>query len=325
LITCSLLIAYSAGMPSRLGTDEKLYEATAAAISDWSQRGCGRAGILRYCERPGTDHRTIMFVGDSIAQQWYPRYGETSSYAGPKVVFATRPGCTPIRNLDGYPPNVHCGESAAAIWDTVRRLNPQELVVSSEWWGDFFLPSGEMRRETCVVSGSGCRLITDVSQLKQVLAALESDIAEATSRGTNVVVLGPPPYSDLNYADLRLGELASRHLPLAFVKTWQTLPGEQRRSVTSELATLIDPNSETPAFPWSEDRPQQIMESLLRDVAAHSGARFVPLESFMCPHGLCPLTDPSGVPIYADHLHLRAHYVQSASLSWLDGIVGLKI
>ena len=37
LITCSLLIAYSAGMPSRLGTDEKLYEATAAAISDWSQ------------------------------------------------------------------------------------------------------------------------------------------------------------------------------------------------------------------------------------------------------------------------------------------------
>jgi len=28
------------------------------------------------------------------------------------------------------------------------------------------------------------------------------------------------------------------------------------------------------------------------------------------------------VPIYADHLHLRAHYVQSASLRWLDGIVG---
>jgi len=325
LIACSLLISYSAGLPSRLGTDEKLYEATAAAISDWSQPGCGRVDSLHYCERRGTDHRTIMFVGDSIAQQWYPRYGETSASAGPTVIFATRPGCTPIRNLDGYPPNVHCGESAAAIWDTVRRLNPQELVVSSQWWENFFMPSGEMRRETCVASASGCELITDLSQLKHALATLQSDIADATSRGSNVVILGPPPYSNLNYADLRLGELASRHLPLAFVKTWQTLPGEDRQSVKAELATLIDANSETPEFPWSEDRPEQTMESLLRDVAAHSGAHFVPLENFMCPAGLCPLTDPSGVPIYADHLHLRAHYVQSASLSWLDGIVGLKI
>jgi len=322
LVTCSLLIAYDAGMPSRLGSDEKLYEATAAAISDWSQPGCVPLGSLRYCERPGTDRRTIMFVGDSIAEQWYPRYAATSGAAGPTVVFATRPGCTPIRNLDGYPPNVHCGESAAEIWDTVRRVKPEELVVSSQWWENFFMPSAEMRRETCVISVSGCRLITDVSQLKQALAALQSDIAEATSRGTNVVVLGPPPYSNLNYADLRLGELASRHLPLAFVKTWQTLPGEERQSIKAELATLTDANSETPEFPWSEDRPEQTMEGLLRDVAARSGARFVPLEDFMCPDGLCPLTDPSGVPIYADHLHLRAHYVQSASLRWLDSVVG---
>jgi hypothetical protein len=324
LITCALLISYNAGVPARLGADENLYEATAAAISDWSQPACKRVGDLRYCERPGTDRRTVMFVGDSIAQQWYPRYGATAASAGPTVIFATRPGCTPIRGVDGWPPNAHCGESAAAIWDTVRRLNPQELVISSAWWENFYTPSGVLHGRTCAVSESGCRPITDVSQLKQVLAGLQSDIAEAESRGTSVVVLGPPPYSDLNYADLRLGELASKHLPLAFVKSWQTLPGEERQSVKAELATLVDADSETPQFPWSEDRPEQEMESLLIDVAANSGARFVPLEQFMCPHGLCPLTDPSGVPIYLDHLHLRAHYVQSASLSWLDGIVGVR-
>lgn len=329
LIGCALLVSYSGGLPNRLGKDAFTYESTTVAIGDWAHPGsnCNRLGTLRYCEKPGTNNRLVMFIGDSIAEQWYPRYGEPEATSGDTVVFITRPGCPPVRNLNGYPPNVNCGQNADAIWKIVRERKPERLVISSNWWATYYLPSGKFRGAACLVTDSDCEKITNVLQLKQAFSSFESDTAEAVKGGAKVFILGSPPSAKIDYVDARLAQLASRHLPFPLNKTWQDLPGlaEGKQSIQAGLAALINANSASPMYTvdMSDNSPQKALLNILQDVAKKSGAQFINPLNFMCPDGLCPLTDQDGEPIYKDAMHLRAKYVRSDELSWLDDSIGM--
>jgi peptidoglycan/LPS O-acetylase OafA/YrhL len=327
LIGFALLVSISGGLPSRLGPNKDAYIATAAAIGDWTHPGgnCSRRGSLRYCESEGDADDVVMFIGDSIAEQWYPRYGEEASRHGPTVIFVTRPGCPPIRNTDGYPPGIHCGKNADAIWEIVRETMPQRLIISASWWATYFYPSGEMRGDACIMESSRCVPIRDVVQLRAAFEALEHDMAEAVGDGIQVFVIGPVPSAQVDYVDARLSRLASQSLPLALVKTWQDLPGfaEGRQSLDAGLKTLINRDTPRPAFKVDEDAdsPTGVVTGVLRDIASRAGAELISPEKYLCSDGLCPLADEMGTPIYKDAMHLRAQYVRSGPLVWMDKLV----
>ena len=66
------------------------------------------------------------------------------------------------------------------------------------------------------------------------------------------------------------------------------------------------------------------MLRLLDEIAGRAGASLVVPDAYLCPGGICPLTAAENIPIYRDALHLRAQYVQSDALDWLDAAIGLE-
>ena len=329
VVACGLSIQASDGFPGRMGANEQAYAASSAAIADWVRTvpHCIDQGDIHSCESKGSEPGLVMFVGDSIAQQWFPRYGEKPAVDGLSVLFAARPGCPPVRDMEGYPFGMDCGRNAAKIWALVRERRPQLLVLSSQWWLTYFYPTGELRGQACRREGDECVAITDLAQLERAFSTLERDIAEATARGTRVVLLDAPPWARVDYASARLTQLADESLPLAIGKSWQLLSGFKAGRVDLAEGMKTIGSAGTPAAFFVPDTaanaPEQIMSDLLTRMASRSGARVVSSREFLCPDNRCPLADADGISIYKDAMHLRARYVRSDALQWLDRELGI--
>ncbi len=329
LICLALTVYFANGLTDRLNNDESNYLAAAAAKTDWQHPGnnCAKRDNIVYCERKGSSTETTMFIGDSIAEQWYPRYGAPQSDYSQTILFVTRSGCPPIRNLDGYPPGKHCSEATDLIWKAVRDRQPQRLVISSAWWPNFFYPDGALRGEDCILESGSCMPITTNAHLQQAFRVLESDIQNAIANGTRVFIIGPVPTGKIDYAEARQSQLANKQLVIPLTKTWQDMPGfaDDKQSYQAGLATLDDANSATPGFrpENSGNSPPGSILGLLTGIAKRTGAMLVVPANYMCPEQRCPLTDNSGVPIYMDYAHLRAEYVKSTALLWMDSAIGI--
>lgn len=258
-----------------------------------------------------------MFIGDSITEQWYPRYATGARYRD-NALFVTRPGCPPIRDLDGYPPGKHCGEDAATIWNEVHNRKPGKLVISSVWWPDFFLASGEERNEACILSGVTCQAIHSIDQVRQAFAALEEDVKSVAQEGTEVVLIGPVPIGEFDYAEVSMSAIAARHLYLPLESAGQI---SLASAVTSERGLSSESAFRAENHAYS---PSQITLDLLSGIAERTGAKLIIPQQYMCPRDLCPYTDKDGTPIYKDAMHLRASYVGSEALRWLDEAIGMQ-
>jgi len=310
LVGSGLLAYQMHGFPGRLGTDAAPFNAAAAAIDDWGHPGriCRKVQPgADLCDSPGEGGPLVMFIGDSIAQEFYPRYGELRHDRRDSTLFVTRSGCPPIRNIDGYPPGKHCGQYADFAWKEVRERTPQELFVVANWWTNFFDDSDHLFGATCITGPSGCSPVRDRDTLQRAFASLESDVREAVSRGVHVYIIGPMPISRIDYPQVRLAELAARHLPLPI-----------------ERPLDFNQSNRWFSFDQGPDSPPQVLLQLLAAVAQHSGAELVMPQQYLCPRHHCPFADGSGTPIYKDSVHLRKAYVQSGALMWLDRIVGIN-
>lgn len=308
LIGAAMFIRLADGLPSRLKEDETNYLRAVAAINDWGHPGknCDELLVEVRCWRPGQGNSLVMFIGDSLAEQWYPRYGDGGADTPFSTLFITKGACLPIRGLGSAIGGEHCAEFANTAWETVFERKPAKLIIASIWLTYFFDADGNRRSGVCVVEQDGCTRVTDDKNLAKVFERLVPDIRRAINEGIAVYILAPTPQSGVDYPKVRLAEITARHLTLTFTRA----PTEH----TVRQAFEVD----------GRRYSQGLIVELLAKVAAESGAQLVIPEQYMCPHNLCPNVDSLNRPIYKDRGHLRKSYVQSDAVTWLDGVIGIE-
>ncbi len=309
LVGWGLVVYRDAGFPSRLGPAVAAYEDAARAIDDWGHPGpaCRKASGADLCYSPGEGGPLIMFIGDSITQELYPRYGERRRNRTPETLFLTRSGCPPLRDIDGYPPGKHCGQYGDYAWSEVRKRAPQKLIVAAAWWSNFYDEHDRLFGATCVKSNSGCAPVLDRAGLNRAFAGFEADVKGAVASGIHVFIVAPMPISRTDYPRARLAELAAGQLALPLARP---LP--------------FDGSNRWFSYDHGADSPPAVLHDLLAGVAERTGAKLVEPDQYLCPDGRCPFCDGSQDSIYKDAVHLRAAYIRSDAMRWLDRLLGVN-
>ncbi|MGE0114245.1 MAG: acyltransferase family protein [Steroidobacteraceae bacterium] len=307
LLGVSLGIRYYQGFPARLGLGQESYQKTAAAFGDWGHPDmhCDVKIYETRCYNPGNTRNLLMFIGDSHAEQWYPRYGNLVRHQNNSTLFITKGACLPVRGVESLALGANCTEFANSAWAEVYHLKPQKLVISSIWLTYFYYSTGEVRDSICLTNVSECIHVTDEEKREQVFKSLENDIRRAKNSGIDIYILGPTPMSGVDYPKIKMNELAGRYLwlPVAQIERGTVKSGFLNDDKVYSRATII---------------------KMLEQVAHNSGATLILTDQHMCPNGVCMYIDASGSPIFKDRDHLRKSYVQSDAFIWLDQLLGMN-
>lgn len=308
LTVVSLMIVQQQGFGTRLQGDRAEYQDVVKAIGDWGHPGsnCEVRAYETYCFEKGSSDRLLMFVGDSHAEQWYPRYGEHGVENSRSTLFFTRGACLPIRGTERTIPGANCAEFAERAWREVFRRHPEKLVVSSVWLTYFYYQSGAFRSEQCIRRGGECEQVIDENGVREVMRLLEKDVHRAVETGIQVYILGPTPMGKGDYPKTRLQEIAAQHLPFPVAKPQSIEP--------------LKPQFHTDGTVYS----RTTVSGMLAAVAERTGAVYIDLEHFMCPDEVCSFVNSAGLPIYKDSGHLRREFVRSAEMDRLDREIGLR-
>jgi len=283
-----LAIMHSNG-PSRL-SEPYLLNAS-AAVSDWNwpgrlERDTSVSDVKVY--RRGNGPGTIVFVGDSHAQQYWPRAEALADAAGasaPPIEFVTRGGCAPIAGLD-YRKSPDCSQLMPRARVIASSADVSTVVFSAAWNIYFTSDTMEMRGVGRIDRQSPGRDAA-VQQLTQEMRRLV-DMGKAV-----YLVLGSPiglsPIAGLNRS--LSGEVVYKPARIA------------RARIDQELGP--------------------IRESL-RKAANNAGAYVIDPMEHLCGPTSCEGTDEAGTPMYRDRHHLRASYVRKHA-TFLDAAFDIAV
>lgn len=255
--------------------NEPQFAELSAAAKDWSYPdGLSRdAGVKDFkFYRKGDGPGTVVFFGDSHAQQYWPRIRELTSAAGaPPVVFATRGGCPPILGLD-YKSKPDCQGLVERTMALASQPDVSTVVFSAVWFVYFSSPDFEVRGLGDLSPGSPAWIAA--------LDHLTDEMRTLVGRGKRVyLVLGSPidlsPFSAFHRDPSGKAELRKVELTPADIE-----------------------------HKWGAIR------NGLRSAALSAGARIIDPIASICKGAACSSADALGHPIYRDGTHLRASYVR---------------
>ena len=294
------------GALPRLGADEERYMALTKSIDDWEHPGtnCHQGLYAAECKVNGGNNGLVMFIGDSFAEQWYPRYGEKplSDYS---TLFITKGACIPARDIKRE--GSQCSEFVNYAWQRVFQENPEKLVIASIWVTYFFDFYGNRSGKNCRVEGDSCIPITSDDELVKAFDKFELDVARAENEGIKVYILAQTPLSGLNYPEEKLSEIASIHMPYSMSESGINLKGIKNFSVSPSQFS------------------QKVIVDRLASIAKSTGAHLVRPTEHMCNNDVCPFVSDGDISLYKDLSHLTASYVKSDKFVWLDDLLGLKL
>lgn len=266
-----------------------------AAQADFSfpndpMRAPAGSGIL-FSDIAGDTARMVLFIGDSHAEQYWPRMSELTRLArnDRHVRFVTRAGCAPLphverRGLDKRGRAFQCAEFARFAFDLAASPDV-ETVVLAAWWEAHL---DEFRYLTRSGGGS----LNESPAADSAFALLRRDVMWLRSTGKSVyIVLSNPTGDELDPASL----LPSR------------VPFLGRRielSVSRELVTR---------------RARPAMDRL-REIGRTTGAIIIDPVEHLCSAIACPVVEADGLPIYKDDNHIRSRYVRD-NATYIDAVV----
>lgn len=259
------------------------------ALRDWDYPGGGFSHLGREpVVNPirGDDSRTVIFYGDSHAEQYWPRaveLAQLSRASSPTVLFITHGGCAPLplverigKAWDGS--DYRCDK----FYDMVRKRMADEkvrTVVIAAYWETYltenlmYLTTDPMRRPLTPLDPN-----TTIA-----LRLLERDVANLTRSGKRVfILLSNPAAYPYDPASILPGRLSIGRTP--------------RHPKVVLKADILARTS--------------VVSSLLRAIAERTGAVVIDPVSSLCGEVTCPTLDESGAPIYKDSHHLRASFAR---------------
>jgi len=242
--------------------------------------------------RQGANARTVLVIGDSNVQQYYPRIDQVISNnpnAARSVVFASYGGCSPFPNLHGAHHRFCEGLLERAI-AYARRPEVDTVLIAAHWMA-YFRP--RPRYEWYFDDGASRRLMTlDAPSLDLAFGSLQNMIAAFISQGKQVYIVLQMPHG--TRFDPR-SMVARRWLAPAFQIEPPRIP---RSEVAAEMEPIVN---------------------RLRQVAAATGARTIDPMRWLCTDAACSVLTDDGVPVYQDAAHLNPVYVRDR-IRYLDEV-----
>jgi peptidoglycan/LPS O-acetylase OafA/YrhL len=274
---------------------EPAFTAWEQAVGDWRYPGpadSGRQAGLLPLMAAGHAERKVLFIGDSHAQQYWPRVTrviDTNANAR-AALFATYTGCPPMPGIDSVAPGHNC----AGFFDYAMQqaYRPDvDTVVFSAFWEKYLLGEYSFANSAAhvyrVADHARAPLQLDSSGTQIMFEQFESIVARLVASGRRVfIVLSNPtsPGYDPNTM-LPPGLRLSAHLPASLALTGA------RRIDAAPFESFVAP-----------------LTTRLRAIAARTGASALDPRSTLCDAMLCPATGDDGLPLYIDSNHLRARF-----------------
>lgn len=270
-----------------------------SATRDWTYPGEGGFapgdGRMIVHTIPGDTNRIVVVMGDSHAEQYWPRMVELARVAvgrQPEIRFTTYGGCSPFPNVDrrgfdwtGAP--YRCSDYHRKAMEIARDKRVVAVVLSF-WWrvnfdSDRYLNTNP-KKDTLRSLGPDALL---------PFQALGLEISELTSAGKKVYVVLANP----NSIAYRPTSLLRGRLPYL----------SSRDPVTSI------PRKTHESF-------EAFTNSQLRALASQTGAVIIDPADYLCGPAECSVIGPTGDPIYKDGNHMRASFARDHA-SFIDRVL----
>jgi peptidoglycan/LPS O-acetylase OafA/YrhL len=298
----AITVTINEGLPNRHPDRERRqFDIYRAAVADWTYpkecEGRDPQGNLRPCQIGPDNGRGILFLGDSYAMQIFSRFVETAKLNPENsFTFLTTPECPPIPGIGIFHDRFNCNGFVEQALQFARTRNFQQIVLVSNWYGYFNLPS----RIICFIEGATCTIKQDPSwyfqHLDAAFASLRTRLLEFRKRGAEIVIVGATPSGRWDVP----AELFKRKF----------------LGIDTQSIEYIDRDEfEAYAAP---------VKSRLVSLASSVGAKFVDPLNFLCENHRCPTVDKVGVSIFRDRDHYRMGAVATARFQFLDEAVGVS-
>ena len=244
----------------------------------------------------GETSRTVLFLGDSHAEQYWARMVEVarnSRGTSPRIRFFTYGGCGPLPEVERRGVAHHGGRfKCADFYDAglqAARSAGVGTVVLAAWW-DAHLD--EFRH---IQGNPRLRLSGNGSAIDSVFSLLERDVGALIANGRRVFIVLSNPAGDA-------------FDPASFLPS--RLPFRDRRT------TLPVSGAKGPG------RNETTMNRLRR-IAARTGAVVIDPVEHLCDSVQCRVVDVEGRPIYKDDNHLRSSFVRDRA-TFMDVVLSAK-
>jgi len=225
----------------------------------------------------GNGRRTVLFLGDSNMQQYYPRIAKLlveHPANDHSAVFAVRATCAPalidLLPVDSYSASA-CRSFMKRAIDYAKRPEVDSVVIATYW--RLYL-STDFRS----FGVSSIKPAADVA-----LEGLKTVIADLVARGKRVYIVLHMPTGP--YFDPRQMIRRSLWTPAFVVQI--------RSTARSDVEQALGP-----------------IDQKLRRLALDAGATVIDPVPSVCDEQVCPAITATGEPMYRDFAHLRPSYVR---------------
>lgn len=284
IVAISLGIAESGGAPARSAGNVVVNDTINAREKwDFPTKDCEGFlpdGSIKTCRAGGAKEPGVLVIGDSEAQEWYPRYsGATSGgKTDSAIIFATRAGCMPIATFDRSDPGHKCSAFAERAFALGMTGRFKRVILIAAWDAYIGDPSRPSAVPLCHRGTWSCTIETDRRNfLLTITHDLEMEMSRLRRAGVSVVLVLPFP-----------------------------VPGFDLPQEMAKQAFLRRPALGTAALDVSTYMAQnKEVRDVLTRIGQESDASILDPLTFMCDSKACPLVDERGMSLYKDAVHLR--------------------
>lgn len=254
------------------------------ALVDWQYPGdynFKKMDNFETYEMSGKKDETVLIIGDSHAEQYWPRLNKIHSQRSPTLLFTTYGACPPLPVVERLNQSFACNKFFNYALHVAEQPQVKKVVFVGYWGLYFGLRYGMPEAKPNLYSISD-PLKKPVSIDSQAAIAIfdefEKIIKDLTKQGKKVYIILSVP-------------TAPQYHPKDMISR-VTL---QTKTEAVDRKAFVDYTS--PAT------------NRLKALAAKTGAILIDPVPSLCDKDICPTTTKDGLPVYKDGNHLRPFYM----------------
>ena len=190
------------------------------------------------------------------------------STARPEVVFLTYGGCLPVRGVNRSKPGFRCNTFTDKAWQYLQTEKIDRLVIISRWIQYFYDADGQPTPYLCFSANNSCQeFIASEAQRTRLFQQLHDDLQPLRAKGVDIRLVGPVPYSTVNYLSSKSKAIAAEHLPVMPLKVMSTA---QTMNAPTACA-IVKPAPPLPARPAvASTAAPGVLQAIITGLRSHS-------------------------------------------------------
>jgi peptidoglycan/LPS O-acetylase OafA/YrhL len=244
----------------------------------------------------GEGSTTVLFLGDSHIEQYYPRIDRlliNNPLGTKRVVYCASGGCPPLPNVqENHHP--YCHELFQHGMEFARSPQVDTIVIGANWLSYFVDPD---RRYSYYLDDGVTKtgFLINTLGADKAFAAIENMIADFVRHGKKVfIILQIPSGEAFDPRHMIKRRLGSLDFPVE-------IPTVNRQAIEKHAREVV---------------------SRLRTIAERTGANVIDPMPWLCDDTACLTVTPDGEPTHKDWAHLNPFYVAD-HVHFLDQILSI--